>query len=126
LRGELLLKIKRLPVGIPGANRSGVDNPGQLIADEILAYLVQHPQAQDTMEGIVEWWLLEQKVRLAVADVEAALSNLVDKDFLIARQHNNGRTYYQLNRAKEREIRRHLRKTQAAYGTAPKPPKPKA
>jgi DNA-binding PadR family transcriptional regulator len=68
------------------------------------------------MEGIVEWWLLEQRIHCAVADVEAALSDLVDKDFLAAHQYGNGRTYYQLNRAKEREIRRHLRKTQAAHG----------
>jgi hypothetical protein len=26
------------------------------ISNEILAYLVEYPQAQDTLEGIVEWW----------------------------------------------------------------------
>ena len=77
------------------------------------------------MEGIVEWWLLEQRIRCAIADVEAALSDLVNKDFLVARQCGDGRTYYQLNRAKEREIRRHLRKTQAAHGMIPKPGEPK-
>jgi hypothetical protein len=86
------------------------------MADEILGYLVQHPEAQDTMEGIVEWWLLEQRISCAVADVETALSTLVDKDFLAVGQRRDGRAYYQLNRAKEREIRRHLRKARAALG----------
>jgi hypothetical protein len=97
-----------------------VDNPRRQLADEVLAYLVQHPQAQDTMEGIAEWWLLEQRIRCAVADVEAALGELVGQDFLVARQCNDGRTYYGLNNAKEREIRRHLRQAEAAMEATPR------
>jgi hypothetical protein len=73
------------------------------------------------MEGIVEWWLLEQRIRNAVADVEVALRDLVSHDLLVARQCSDGRTYYGLNRAKEREIRRHLRRAQAAHEVTPKP-----
>jgi hypothetical protein len=51
-------------------------------ADEVLAYLVEHPQAQDTIEGIVRWWLSEQTIRYGVADVEVALSGLVGHDLL--------------------------------------------
>jgi hypothetical protein len=98
-----------------------VDNSGRPLADEVLAYLVQHPQAQDTMEGIVEWWLLERRIRYAIADVEAALRELVGKDFLVARQCSEGRTYYRLNRANEREIRRHLRSTETPHRTKPEP-----
>jgi len=29
---------------------------------EILAYLADHPDAQDTLAGIFEWWLLERKI----------------------------------------------------------------
>jgi hypothetical protein len=86
-----------------------VESPGRPIADEILAYLVKHPEAQDTLEGITEWWLLEQRIRYAVAEVDAALHNLVTDDLLVTRECADGRTYYGLNRAKEREIRRHLR-----------------
>jgi hypothetical protein len=94
-----------------------VETRGRPITDDVLAYLVEHPQAQDTMEGIVEWWLLEQRIRNAVADVEVALRDLVSHDLLVARQCSDGRTYYGLNRAKEREIRRHLRNAQAARET---------
>jgi hypothetical protein len=95
-------------------NYHGVDTPGRLLADEVLAYLLRHPQAQDTMEGIAEWWLLEQRIRDAVADVEKTLRELVDRDFLVVRHCIKGRTYYGLNRDKEREIRRHLRQAEAA------------
>jgi hypothetical protein len=92
----------------------GVETPGRPLADEVLAYLVTHPQAQDTVEGIAEWWLLEQKIRDAVADVEVTLRELVDRDFLIVRHCPDGRTYYGLNRDKEREVRRYLRRAKEA------------
>ncbi len=96
-----------------------MDNSGRSLADEVLAYLVQHPQAQDTKEGLVEWWLLEQRISYAVGGVEAALRDLVRNDFLVVRQSSDGRTYYGLNRAKEREIRRHLRRARGAHETTP-------
>jgi hypothetical protein len=99
---------------MPDAKQRNVDNPGHPLADEVLAYLLQHPQAQDTMEGIAEWWLLEQRIRHSVADVEATLRELVGNDFLVARQCADGRMYYGLNRDKEREIRRQLRRAEAA------------
>jgi hypothetical protein len=94
-----------------------VETPGRPIADEILAYLVKHPEAQDTLEGITEWWLLEQRIRSAVAEVDGALHNLVADDLLVSRQCADGRTYYGLNRAKEREIRRHLREAELGRET---------
>jgi hypothetical protein len=103
-----------------------VDNLRRPLADEVLAYLVEHPQAQDTMEGIAEWWLLEQRIRWAFADVEAALSELVANDFLVANQCRDGRTYYGLNQVKEREIRRHLRNALAAHEATPEPTEPQA
>ena len=111
---------------MPDAHEHDVDNLRRPLADEVLDYLVQHPQARDTMEGIAEWWLLEQRIRCAVADVEAALSDLVGNDFLVASQCRDGRTYYGLNRAKEREIRRHLRKAEAAHEATPEPTEPQA
>jgi len=105
-----------------------VDAPGRPIADEILAYLVKHPEAQDTLEGITEWWLLEQRIRYVVAEVDGALHHLVADDLLVTRQCADGRTYYGLNRAKEREIRRQLRDTQSGPQTEidPDPTEPKS
>jgi hypothetical protein len=47
------------------------------IEAQILAYLEEHPTAQDTVEGIVEWWILGREIARATSDVEAALSKLV-------------------------------------------------
>lgn len=47
-------------------------------AREILAYLAEYPGAQDTLEGIVEWWLLQRKIERQTARAREAL------DFLVA------------------------------------------
>jgi hypothetical protein len=94
-----------------------VEAPGRPIGDEILAYLVKHPEAQDTLEGITEWWLLEQRIRYAVEEVERVLRELIADNLLVARESTDGRTYYGLNRGKEREIRRYLREAQSARPT---------
>lgn len=96
-----------------------MDNPGHSLADQVLAYIIRHPEAQDTVEGIAEWWLLEPQIHRTVSEVEAALSRLVAEGFLVARRCRDGRTYYGLNRDKERDIRRHLRNAQAGQGGKP-------
>ncbi len=76
---------------------------------EILAYFADHPQAQDTVEGIVEWWLLEQRIKQATTQVKGALEQLVAEGLVIAREGTAGRVYYRVNRQKLRGIRRLLK-----------------
>ena len=78
-----------------------LDHP---LACEILRYQIRHPNANDTLEGITLWWLLEQKIHHAVREVEAALNELVERHFIIARPARDGRLRYRLNRRKENEI----------------------
>jgi hypothetical protein len=75
------------------------------IAHEVLAYLAEHPEAQDTMEGIVEWWLLEQEIRRSTALVNAALAALVSQELVLARRGRDGRIHYHINRNKAARIR---------------------
>jgi hypothetical protein len=79
------------------------------ISYQILAYLADHPQAQDTVEGIVEWWLLEQRIKQATSQVKTALEQLISKDLVVARKDKTGRVYFRVNREMIREIRRMLR-----------------
>jgi hypothetical protein len=88
------------------------DNPDWL-KQQVLGYLLRHPEAQDTVEGIAEWWLLERRVEQALANVTKVLSELVAKDYLMATKAEDGRLYYRLNRAKEREISAQLRNANA-------------
>jgi Fe2+ or Zn2+ uptake regulation protein len=46
------------------------------LQDALLAYLAAHPDACDTADGILEWWLQGSQV-WSLAEVEHALQNLV-------------------------------------------------
>ncbi|MFP5261544.1 MAG: hypothetical protein ACLGJB_06520 [Blastocatellia bacterium] len=71
---------------------------------EILSYLAEYPDAQDTLEGIVEWWLLERNIKNRMAKAKESLAELVDKGFVIERKGKDSRTHYRINRRKMREI----------------------
>jgi DNA-binding PadR family transcriptional regulator len=79
------------------------------IGYEILAYLADHPDSGDTLEGIVEWWLLERKIKRQTANVREALTELVAKGWVLEYKGRDARTYYRLNRRKHEEIRALLR-----------------
>lgn len=72
---------------------------------------MEHPEAQDSLEGIVEWWLLDQQIRRSVAEVEAALTQFVSEGLIVTRQGLDGRIRYRLNPEKEIEIRARLKRT---------------
>ena len=90
-------------------NRGAPTPPKAPIFYEILAYFADHPQAQDTVEGIVEWWLLEQRIKQTTTQVKTALTQLEEKELLIAREMTAGRVYYRVNRKKLSDIRRILK-----------------
>ncbi len=46
------------------------------LAEEIAAYLDSHPDAADSFEGIVTWWLDRQRYARAKRSVERALERL--------------------------------------------------
>ena len=48
-------------------------------SDEILAYLNAHPQAADSLEGIVLWWLPRQRFVEARDRIQESLDQLVDR-----------------------------------------------
>lgn len=71
---------------------------------EILAYLAENPDARDTLEGVVEWWVFEQKIRSRTSQVEQALADLVSRGLVIERKGRDTRPHYRVNRRKLREI----------------------
>lgn len=78
--------------------------PPRPLTRELLDYWMHHPEAQDTEESIVEWWLLQNRIQQAVVEVRCVLTELIERGFVIARQQADGRNRYQLNRPKAREI----------------------
>ena len=70
----------------------------------ILKYLAENPNAQDTLEGIVEWWLLDRLTESHAATVKEALAELIGADFVLERRGKDSRNYYKINRRKLKEI----------------------
>lgn len=67
------------------------------IALDIMAYLGEHPDAQDTLEGIVEWWLLERKIIYQIEIVQEVLADLVKKQLILETKSGMSGVLYRLN-----------------------------
>ncbi len=76
------------------------------ISHEILDYLVEHPEARDTLEGIVEWWLLERKIKRQKDQVKKALSDLVAKGLVLEHKGGKSQTHFSINQSKYEEIQK--------------------
>ena len=48
----------------------------------VLEYLHQHPQAADSLEGIVQWWLPRQRYQTALDRIGASLEQMVASGLL--------------------------------------------
>jgi hypothetical protein len=72
---------------------------------QVLGHLTEHPGAQDTLEGIVEWWLLEQRIIQQTAEVQEVLADLTAQKLLVETRAADGRVHYRANRRKAKAIR---------------------
>lgn len=70
------------------------------IRQEILSYLIEHPNAQDTLEGIMNWWLLERQIKHWTVQVEAALAELAEQGVVVEQTGQDGKKHYRVNRGK--------------------------
>ncbi len=59
------------------------DTTRQQIADEILLYLANHPNASDSAEGIAAWWLARQRYDESVMRVQRALDELEARGLVV-------------------------------------------
>lgn len=75
------------------------------IALDVLSYLTKNSEAGDTLEGIVEWWLLDRRIRHGSAEVKEAIEELAAKDLIRAHKRRDTKVHYRINRRKEKEIR---------------------
>lgn len=90
----------------------GTQDKGSHIRYEILSYLLEHPDAMDTLEGIVRWWLMEQNIRHQTARVRKALDDLVTSGFVFEQKIPHSETGFRLNRDRYEEILRFLQGNQ--------------
>lgn len=79
--------------------------PKKDISQEILEHLRKHPDASDTLEGIMEWWLLNQRINYEMKRVKAAIFKLVKQGWIIEVRGRNSVVRYRFNPGKRKEIR---------------------
>ena len=75
------------------------------MALDILTYLLAHSEAEDTIEGIVDWWLLEERIKHRMNEVQAVLDELVALTLITTRKSKDSRIRYRINNRKMDEIR---------------------
>jgi hypothetical protein len=61
--------------------------------EEIGRYLVAHPNASDTAEGVRDWWIGGQRAVFSLDVVQAALDRLVEAHMLECRSIPGGVLY---------------------------------
>lgn len=74
------------------------------VEEDIVNYLLDHPEAKDTLEGIVRWWVMEQRIRREMLQVQQAIGELVQRGWLLERESADAKVHYRLNPAKTEEI----------------------
>jgi hypothetical protein len=81
------------------------------ITRDVLSYLIDHQDAQDTLEGIVQWWLMEEEIKQQTAKVKAVLDDLVKINYLLESKGMDSRRRYRINQSKMKEISNLIEKT---------------
>jgi hypothetical protein len=86
--------------------KASASNSSDPLADQILRYLLEHPEAQDTIDGIADWWLTERIVRQGIAEVEIALSHLVERGLVDVAVREDGKRHYCLKLERKQDGRK--------------------
>ena len=68
------------------------------VAEAILDYLRQNPEAQDTVAGIAEWWLPERESQNRIVSVKEALDELVAAGLISEHEGKDAQISYRITR----------------------------
>jgi hypothetical protein len=74
------------------------------VARAILDYLCKHPDAQDTVSGIAQWWLAEEKMKTRTVTIEEALNELIASGFVLTRRGKDSQIHYRINEQRLNDI----------------------
>jgi hypothetical protein len=69
------------------------------LALQILRYLREHPEAQDTLEGIMVWWVSDRAIKIWLPHVRRSLKTLVARGYL-EKWTADGRIFYRLGESR--------------------------
>ncbi len=71
----------------------------------ILQYCIKHPDAKDTIDGILKWWLPGGHAERGKEEVQHALDFLTAKGWLTKRETTRAKDIYGINRDQLDEIK---------------------
>jgi DNA-binding MarR family transcriptional regulator len=71
---------------------------------QVLSYLVKNPKAEDTLEGVLQWWLLQERIGYEMKRVKQALEELAVRNFVTEVNGPENRIFYRINEAQRNEI----------------------
>ena len=74
------------------------------VALAILDYLWNNQQAQDTLQGIAQWWLPQQRIETSRTTLKEVLAELVSRGFILESKGKDAQTHYRVNHRKLRQI----------------------
>ena len=66
----------------------------QELAACVMEYLTGNPKAADTLEGIAEWWIMRQQIRIDVELLAKVLASLTEKGLLASDGLGKSTRYY--------------------------------
>jgi hypothetical protein len=64
---------------------------------EILDYLAGHPAAQDTLDGILGWWVMDAYLKKWTPKIEETVTQLVEQGYLEKKPSLDGRIFYHIS-----------------------------
>ncbi len=80
-------------------------NPDARLREQILRYVLRSPRARDPIEGVVEWWLLNEEIERRTKKVDEVLSELVAEGLVLEHKEADGRRVFGINQQKVSEIK---------------------
>jgi hypothetical protein len=84
------------------------DPEARRVASSILQYLLRHPEAKDTREGIATWWVRQHEIERAVQEIFAGLNILLADGLVVELPGPGPARYYAVNAEQRDAIGRFL------------------
>lgn len=76
------------------------------LAIDVLAYMVEHPDALDEAEGILAWWFTSARIRAGLERLEVILADLASRGLILAHPLPGNRIAYSVNKERVNDIAR--------------------
>lgn len=68
----------------------------KILSQRIINYLKKHPEAGDTLEGIVTWWLEQERIDRVVDDIADTMRGLEKEGKVLSHKTQTGTTIYKI------------------------------